>query len=87
MLTHAGVFASSSHLLRQVRAHYRKQYLRAISPLEALAGAQRELQFFFVLFLVFFFSNRTLPEAVPEGHISPLEALAGKESRAARDAC
>ena len=87
MLTYAGVFASSSQLLRQVRAHYRKQYLRAISPLEALAGAQLELQFFFVLFLVFFFFNRTLPEAVPEGHIPPLEALAGKESRAARDAC
>ena len=34
------VFATSSHLLRQVRAHYRKQYLRAISPLEALAGEE-----------------------------------------------
>jgi hypothetical protein len=66
MLKHAGVFASSSQLLRQVRAHYRKQYLRAISPLEALAGAQRELQFVFVFVFGLFF-NRALPEASTSG--------------------
>ena len=34
------VFATRTQLLAQVRKHYKKQYLRALSPLETLASSQ-----------------------------------------------
>ena len=41
------IFASSRHLLSQVRKHYVKQYLKAVSPLEVLASKNTTVTGFF----------------------------------------